>query len=111
VSGVGLLTLLATTLVGVGAAGSFYERKLRGAQLEDAVFKLLLRSRLFGFSYKDESLRWARWAATWPATRLRPALRATAAADAALKGTTISGEHGILLDLILTLTLHERKAA
>jgi DNA polymerase-3 subunit delta len=112
VTGVNLVTLLGTTLVGVGAARSFYERRLRGAQLEDAVFKLLLRSRIYGLlGYKDESKRWARWAAEWPASRLRAALRAAVAADAALKGTTISDEHGILLDLVLTLTMHERKVA
>ncbi len=112
VSGVKLVTLLGTTLVGVGAARSFCDRKLRGAQLEDAIFKLLLRSRVFGLlSYKDESRRWARWAAVWPPARHRAALRAAVAADAALKGTTISDEHGILLDLVLTLTAHERKVA
>lgn len=112
VSGVSLVTLLGTTLVGVSVARSFHERNQRGAQLENAIIGLFKRSRVFGLqSWGEESKCWARWAAAWSAPRLRHALRATLAADTALKGTTISDEHGILLNLVLTLTMHERKAA
>jgi DNA polymerase-3 subunit delta len=112
VSGVSLVTMLGTTLVGVSVARSFHERNQRGSQLENACFNLIRRSRVFGLqSWGEESKCWARWAAAWSAPRLRHALRAALAADTALKNTTISDEHGILLDLVLKLTVHERKAA
>src|SRR6266542_1198033 len=103
VTGVKLLTLVGTTLVGVGSARAGYDRNLRGSRLEDATFQLLLRARptLIGLSYREEAKRWARWAPSWPAGRLRAALREAVAADTALKNTTISDERGVLLDLVL----------
>jgi DNA polymerase-3 subunit delta len=112
VSGVRLLTLLGMTLVGLGVARSHFDRGVRGRALEDAVFNLLLRLRVFGLlSYKEESARWARWASSWPAGRLAEALRAARDADQAIKDTTISTEHEILTDLVLRMTLAHVEAA
>jgi DNA polymerase III subunit delta len=112
VTGVRLVTLLGTTLIGVGIARSHYDRRLRGAALQDIVFKTLLRLRIFGLlDYKSESARWARWAATWPAGRVREALRAARDADLALKSTTISDERGILTDLVLRACVTHAEAA
>ncbi len=113
VTGVKLLTLVGTTLVGVGATRAGYDRNLRGSRLEDATFQLLLRARpaLTGLSYKDEAKRWARWAPVWPASRLRGALREAVAADTALKNTTISDERGVLLDLVLRIAVPGLEAA
>lgn len=112
VTAVRLVTLLGTTLVGVGLARSHYDRRSRGAALQDAVFKVLLRLRIFGLpDYKTESARWAHWAGTWPAARVRDALRAARQADQALKSTTISDERGILTDLVLRLTVSQLEAA
>jgi DNA polymerase-3 subunit delta len=111
-SGVKLVTLLGTTLVGVGIARSHYDRKLRGRALEDAVFEVIRRSRVFGLlSWGEEKGRWARWAPHWPEARLREAGRAALAADRALKGTTISDEGDILTDLVLRLANQKREAA
>jgi DNA polymerase III subunit delta len=113
VTGVKLLTLVGTTLVGVGSARAGYDRNLRGSRLEDATFQLLLRARptLIGLSYKEEAKRWARWAPSWPAGRLRAALREAVAADTALKNTTISDERGVLLDLVLRIVVPASEAA
>jgi DNA polymerase-3 subunit delta len=112
VSAVKLVAILGTTLVGVGIARDLLDRGSRGRSLEDAVFKTLLRNRVFGLlSYKEEAPRWARWAARWPAARVSAGLRATLNADRALKSTTISGDVAILTDLIMQLTVLHRRVA
>jgi DNA polymerase-3 subunit delta len=111
-SGVKLVTLLGTTLIGVALARSHYDRQVRGPALEKRMFETLLRLRLFGLmSYREESARWARWAARWPARRLRAALRAARDADLALKGITISDEHAVLSGLVLRLAMPQVEAA
>jgi DNA polymerase-3 subunit delta len=111
-SGVKLVTLLGTTLVGVGVARSHYDRGLRGRALDDAVFELIRRARVYGLlSWGEEKTRWVRWASRWPAERVREALRATLDADRALKGTTISDERGILATLLLRLGTMKQEAA
>jgi DNA polymerase III subunit delta len=112
VTGVRLVTLMGTTLAGVGLARSHYDRRLRGAGLERLVFDQLRQLRLFGLpDWKQEGANWARWAAAWPAARVREALRAARDADQALKHTTISDERGILTDLVLRLTVTRAEAA
>ena len=112
VTGVRLVTLLGTTLLGVGLARSHYDRRVRGAALERQVFDRLRELRLFGLpNWKDESARWARWAAAWPPARVREGLRAARDADRALKQTTISDERGILTDLVLRLAATRAAAA
>jgi DNA polymerase-3 subunit delta len=112
VSAVRLLTLLGTTLVGVGITRSHYDRKSRGAALEDVMFKTLLRLRIWGLpEFKKESARWARWAQSWSASRIRAALRAARDADQALKSTTVTDERGILAGLVLELTVPKAEAA
>ncbi len=112
VSGVKLVMLMGTTLVGVGIARSRYDAGIRGRSLEDAMFKAMLRNRPFGLlAYKEEASRWTRWAPRWPAARVRAALRAALRADQSLKSTTISNELGILTDLVLGLADATRVAA
>jgi DNA polymerase-3 subunit delta len=112
VSGVKLITLLGTTLAGIGLARSHYDRRVRGGSLERLMFDRLRQLRLFGLpDWKQESASWARWAADWPAARIRDALRAARDADQALKNTTISDERGILTDLVLRLTVARAEAA
>ena len=112
VTAVRLVTLLGTTLVGVGLARAHYDRRVRAGSLQQLVFDKLRQLRLFGLpDWKSESSRWARWAAAWPAARVREALRAARDADQALKGTTISDERGILTDLVLRLTVRRSEAA
>lgn len=111
-TGVRLVTLLGTTLIGVGAARAAFERQGDRPRLEAMLFELLLRARPYGLlPYREEARRWARWAERWTGPRIRDAVRAALAADAALKSTTVSDERGILLDLVLGLTVPYREAA
>jgi DNA polymerase-3 subunit delta len=111
-SGVKLVTLLGTTLIGVGIARSFFDSRLRGRALDEAVFNAIRRNRVFGLlSWGEEKSRWLRWAPSWPAERVAGALRSTLAADRALKDTTISDERGILTDMVLRMTVSGEAAA
>jgi DNA polymerase-3 subunit delta len=112
VTAVRLVSLLGTSLIGVGMARSHYDRRIRGGQLERLVFDRLRQLRIFGLpDWKAESARWARWAAVWPNERVYSGLRAARDADQALKNTTVSDELGILTDLVLRLALERREAA
>ena len=52
-----------------------------------------------------------RWGRGWHAAELRRALRAALAADVALKGATISGDAGIVTELVLGWAVPDREAA
>jgi DNA polymerase III subunit delta len=111
-SGVKLVTLLGTTLVGMGVARGLFDQGQRGRALEDGIFKALLRNRPAGLlGYKEESARWARLMPRWPAKRIDGALKSCLAADQALKSTTVSDERGVLTDLILKISLRSAEAA
>jgi DNA polymerase-3 subunit delta len=111
-TGVKLVTSLATALIGLAVARSFYDQGVRGRALEDTVFKALLKNRPTGLlGYKEEAARWTRIIAHWPAARLRSALRAALEADQALKSTTISNEQGVLTDLVLRIGIRSAEAA
>lgn len=106
VTGVKLVTLLGTTVIGVGVVRAAYDRNARGSQLQDAAFQLQRRARVYGLlSWQEEARRWAAWAPKWPATRVRAAVRTLLEADTALKGTTLSAERGILLDVSMRLAI------
>jgi DNA polymerase-3 subunit delta len=112
VTAVRLVSLLGTSLIGVGLARSHYDRRVRAGQLERLVFDRLRQLRIFGLpDWKAESARWARWAAVWPGERVYGGLRAARDADQALKNTTVSDELGILTDLVLRLAVERREAA
>jgi len=111
-SGVKLVTLLGTTLIGLGVARRLYDKGQRGRALEDGIFRALLRSRPAGLlGYKDEAARWSRVLGRWPAQRIDSALEACLAADQALKSTTISDERGVLTDLVLHIGARTAEAA
>src|SRR6266567_1015001 len=106
-SGVKIVTLLGTHLVGTALA---HAERARGAgRLEDTVFRHLLAARPYGLrGYKDEAARWARWSSLWTATELSAGLRAALAADRALKGTTVADDRGIVTELVLRLAATRR---
>jgi DNA polymerase-3 subunit delta len=111
-SGVKLVTLLGTTLIGVGVARSYEDRGLRGKALDEAVFGAIRRHRVYGLlNWGEEKGRWLRWAPAWSAGRVAEGLRSILAADRALKGTTISDERGILTDMVLRMATSRRAAA
>jgi len=109
-SGVKIVTLLGTHLVGTALARA--ERARGTGRLEDTVFRHLLAARPYGLrGYKDEAARWARWSGLWTAAELSAALRTALAADGALKGTTVTDDRGILTELVLGLAATRREAA
>jgi DNA polymerase-3 subunit delta len=111
-SGVKLVTLLGTALVGLGVARGLYDKGMRGRALEDAIFKALLKNRPTGLlGYRDEASRWSRLVSRWPAGRLGAALKDALEADQALKTTTISDERGVLTDLVLRIGVRSAEAA
>jgi hypothetical protein len=111
-SGVKLVTLLGTTLVGLGIARTLYDKGLRGRSLEDGIFRALLKNRPTGLlGYKEEAARWSQLMARWTGARIRSALTAALKADQALKSTTISDERGVLTDLILGIGVRAAEAA
>ena len=109
-SGVKIVTLLGTHLVGTALARA--EREGGSGRLEDVVFRHLLAARPYGLrGYKDEAARWVRWSALWTAGELSAALRAALAADRALKGTTVSDDRGIVMQLVLGFAAPRQEAA
>jgi len=109
-SGVKILMLLGTQLVGTALARA--ERDRGGSRVEDTVFRTLLAARPYGLrSYKDEAARWARWSALWTSVELSAALRAALVADRALKNTTVTDDRGIVMQLVLGFAATRREAA
>ena len=111
-SGVKLVTLLGTTLIGLGIARSLYDKGLQGRALEEGIYKALITHRAGGLmSYRAEASRWSRVVVRWPARRIRTALKAALEADQALKSTTISDERGVLTDMVLRIGVRSAEAA
>jgi DNA polymerase-3 subunit delta len=110
VSGVKLVTLLGTTLVGVSLARAQLDGGMRGRALEQWLQNAIFRTRPFGLpDWRAEPRRWAEWAERWSGERLRDALAATLAADQSLKNTTLRDEASTMLDLVLELAAPTRR--
>src|SRR6266540_369491 len=113
-SGVKILTLIGTHLVGTALARAERDHGAltTSARLEDTVFRQMLAARPYGLrGYKEEATRWTRWSEQWTAAELSAALRAALAADRALKGTTVTDDRGILTQLLLGFAVTRREAA
>ncbi|HYF38136.1 MAG TPA: hypothetical protein VD930_00515, partial [Gemmatimonadales bacterium] len=111
-SGVKMVTHLGAALIGLGVARSLYDRGTRGRNLEDSIYKTLLRNRPGNLlSYKAEAAHWSRICAEWPTGRVQAGLRAALEADQALKTTTVSDERGVLTDLVLRIGVRTAEAA
>ena len=110
VSGVKLVTLLGTTLVGVSLARAQLDGGVRGRSLEQWLQNAIFRARPFGLpDWRAEPPLWARWAERWSAERLQGAIAATLAADQSLKNTTLRDETSTVLDLVLELAASTRR--
>ena len=66
---------------------------------------------MFGLNWGSTASLWSESAPRWPRERIARALRSARDADMALKNTSISGELGILTDLVLSFAISERVAA
>jgi len=112
-SGVRMLSALGTALVGTALARAEVDRDARRHdRLEGALLSHLRAARPYGLgSWEQTALRWARWAGRWTAGELRGALRLALDADRALKSSTLTGEAGILEQLVLSWGVSAREAA
>jgi DNA polymerase-3 subunit delta len=109
-SGVKILSLLGTHLVGTAVARA--ERDRGTARLEDAVFHQMQTARPYGLrNWREEAAHWAKWSLQWNAGDLGRALRAALAADNALKTATVSDDRGIVTQLVLGFAKMDREAA
>ena len=112
-SGVRIVSALGTALIGLAAARAELDRGTVPGRLEYTVLQQLIAARPAGLGagYKDVAGRWARWVRNWTGPELSRAIRLTLAADRALKGTHLTDEQGILLDLILGFARLAKEAA
>lgn len=111
-SGVKILSLLGTHLVGTALARAERDRGANAARLPDIVFRQLLAARPYGLrGYKEEAANWSGWSAHWTAGELAGALRAALAADNALKTATVSDDRGIVTQLVLGFAVMKKEAA
>jgi DNA polymerase-3 subunit delta len=110
-SGVKIVTLLGTHLVGTALARAERDRGT-SARIEDTVFRQLLGARPYGLrGYKEEAARWTQWSARWTAAELAQALRAALAADRALKSPTVTDDRGIVMQMVLGFAVMKKAAA
>lgn len=111
-SGVKILSLLGTHLVGTALARADRDRGVNVARLPDMIYRQMQAVRPHGMrSYKEEAARWTAWSALWTARELGDALRAALAADNALKTATVSDDRGIVTQLVLGFAATKREAA
>jgi DNA polymerase-3 subunit delta len=111
VSGVSLVSLLGTSLVGLGLARSLYDRGARGSSLARAITDVLFRVRPSRLSYRAAADEWSRLVSDWPPARIDNAIRAALRADERLKTTSVSDERAILFDLVMELARPWKAAA
>jgi DNA polymerase-3 subunit delta len=113
VTGVRIVSAIGTALLGVAVARAELDRGGAPARAERGVFQHLMAARLggLGAGYQVIAARWTGWAARWRAQELALALRRALAADRALKGSSISDERGIVMELILGFAATAREAA
>jgi DNA polymerase-3 subunit delta len=110
-SGVALVSLLGTGVIGIGLARAHFDRGVRGPSLVQAVKSSLFRARPARLSYDAAAGHWSRLAPSWPKARIDRALRALVAADERLKTTTLADERAILFDLVMELSVRWQAAA
>jgi DNA polymerase-3 subunit delta len=104
VSGVGLVSLLGTSVIILGVTRAHYDRKLRGFELNKATWDTMTKNRPGRIGVWKEFVNLlCDVAVEWPQGRLRRTLAALLAADQALKETRVSTEEGVLTDLILQI--------
>jgi DNA polymerase III subunit delta len=113
-SGVRMLSALGTALVGTALARAELDRHARPGRdrVEAALLSQLRAARPYGLgSWEQTALRWARWGGLWTAGELRDALGLALDADRALKSSTLTGEAGLLEQLVLSFAVLAREAA
>jgi DNA polymerase III subunit delta len=104
VSGVGLVSLLGTSMIVLGVTRAHYDKRLRDFALNKATWDTMSKNRPGRIGIWKEFVNLlVKVAEDWPQGRIRRALAALLAADQALKETRISTEEGVLTDLVLQI--------
>ena len=112
VTGVRILTLLGTAVIGTALARAELDRGTPRGRLTAVLLQHLRLARPFGLGdWGETAARWARWAEGWTSGELAQALRLARDADRALKSTTVRDEAGIVTQLVLQLGVLRREAA
>jgi DNA polymerase-3 subunit delta len=111
-SGVKIISLLGTHLVGTALARRERDRGTHPRRLPDTMFQHIRTIRPYGLrNWKEEAARWSEWSDAWTAPDLRRALKAALEADIALKNPKISDEKGIVTQLVLGFAPMKQEAA
>jgi DNA polymerase-3 subunit delta len=110
VTGVRLVGAMGTALVGLRIARSARDNGMSTRSVRADLERQVRAARLFGIAnWKTAANTWVAAAEQWHPDEIDDAIKAAAAADQALKSTTIADEAGILTDFVLTTSI--RKAA
>ncbi|HEX4573935.1 MAG TPA: DNA polymerase III subunit delta [Gemmatimonadales bacterium] len=111
-SGVRVVTALATALIGTALARAELDGGAPRARLDAVLLAHLRAARPYGLGgWTETAARWARWADGWSAPELAHGLERALGADRALKSSTVTDERGILLELVLACARVQREAA
>jgi DNA polymerase-3 subunit delta len=112
VTGVRMLIVLGSGLVGVRLARALLEDGVSPQKLESELFHTIRASRPPSLtSWKDAAKLWAAAARQWSGAEIEAALRLAYECDRSLKSTTLSDARGIILDLMLGLSPNVEAAA
>jgi len=104
VTGVRLVMMLGTSLTATAIARAQIDRKVRGRQLNEAMWDALKAARPSGLGqWGDEVSNFCRWAERWTSVELRRALKAALETDQALKSTRIADDVGVIQELVLRI--------
>ena len=107
-TGVRLVAMLGTGLLGVRIARGLLDAGRRGKELERGIMEHLRTARPIGLGpWGKVATRWARAAERWSDAELDASLQAALEADRALKSTTIADEASILTDMLLRMSARE----
>jgi DNA polymerase-3 subunit delta len=111
-SGVRMVSALGSALVGTALARAELDRGTPRGRLESALVGHMRAARPYGLgSWEQTAARWARWAGLWTAADLASAVRLALDADRALKTSTLTGEVGVVEQLVLSFAVPAREAA
>ncbi|MDH3458249.1 MAG: DNA polymerase III subunit delta [Gemmatimonadota bacterium] len=108
VNGVRLLSAMGTALVGLRIARRALDKGTSKRTVRDDLERQVRAARLFSLpNWKAAATTWAGAAEGWSADEIDDAIEAAAAADRALKSTTIADEASILTDFVLTTSIRK----
>ena len=111
-SGVRVLGALGTALIGTALARAELDRGTAPGRVAAALVGHMRAARPYGLgSWEQTAAHWAHCATLWIAPELEGALRAARDADRALKSSTLTGDRGVLEQLVLSFGAAAREAA